>query len=164
VLSLLSYNQLEGEVKGIYDLQAQFEEEYGPGNYIPPVAVTYWSFRIMVGAGTALFLLGLYGLFQVLSDRVELSARMAKIYMFAIGLPYLANTFGWVLTEVGRLPWAVYGVLKLEDAISPNVSRGMILTSLTGFLLVYGVLMLVDVKLLVKYAKIVPGTEVVVSE
>lgn len=164
LLSLLSYNQLDGEVQGIYDLQEMYEAEYGPGNYIPPVAVIYWSFRIMVGAGTVMFLLGMYGLFQVLSNQVELSSRMAKVYMFSIALPYFANSFGWILTEVGRLPWTVYGVLKLEDAISPNVSSGMILTSLIGFIVVYGVLMFVDVNLLVKYAKIVPGTEAVVSE
>ncbi len=129
LLSFLSFNQLDGEVQGIYDLQASYEAEFGPGNYIPPVAVIYWSFRAMVGAGFVMVFLALYALFMTMGESFDLSSRMTRIFFLAIFLPYLANSAGWLMTEIGRVPWAVYGLLKLEDAISNTVTAGMILTS-----------------------------------
>jgi cytochrome d ubiquinol oxidase subunit I len=159
LLSLLAYNQLSGEVKGIYDLQTQFEAQYGPGNYIPPIAVTYWSFRLMVGAGMLLLLLALYALFLTMGDIVESRAWILKLFVWAIALPYLANTFGWLMTELGRAPWVVYGLMKIEDAGSPAVMGWMALVTLIGFTLVYAVLMVADVYLLVKFAKASPQNE-----
>lgn len=152
LLSLLSYNQLEGEVKGIRPLQAEYEARYGPGDYVPPAIVTYWSFRIMVGAGTVMMLLALYALFMVLGEMVERRPRIARLLVWAMVLPYLANASGWILAEVGRYPWVVYGLVKLDKGVSPNVSAGMLLTSLVGFTLLYGVLMAATVYLLKKYA------------
>jgi cytochrome d ubiquinol oxidase subunit I len=152
LLSLLAYNQLNGEVKGIYDLQAEFESTFGPGNYIPPVAVIYWTFRIMVGSGTILLLLALYALFMTMGEMIERRPLVFKIFTWAIFLPYLANSAGWLMTELGRAPWVVYGLMKIEDAVSPTVSGGMVLTSLIGFTLVYGLLMVADIYLLRKYA------------
>ena len=153
LLSLLAYNQLEGEVQGIYNLQAQYEAQYGPGNYIPPVAVTYWTFRIMVGAGFAMMALALYALFMVMGDFFETRTVVLRIFLFAMALPYLANTAGWLMTELGRAPWVVFGLMKIEDAVSPTVSGGMVLTTLVIFTLVYGVLMAADIYLLTKFAK-----------
>jgi len=157
LLSLLAYNQLEGEVKGIYDLQAEFETQYGPGNYIPPVAVTYWTFRIMVGAGTLMLLLALLALFNTMGEVYETRSSVLKLFTWAIALPYLGNTAGWLMTELGRAPWIVYGVMKIEDAVSPTVSGGAVLTTLIGFTLIYGILMVADVYLLMKYARVAPG-------
>jgi cytochrome d ubiquinol oxidase subunit I len=153
LLSLLATNQLNGEVKGIFDLQQEYSEMYGPGNYIPPVAVSYWSFRIMVGAGTLLVVLALYALFLVMGDMVETRSLALKIFGVAMFLPYVANTAGWMLTELGRAPWVVFGLMKIEQAVSPTVSSGMVLISLVGFTLVYGALMAADIYLLNKYAK-----------
>lgn len=153
MLSLLSYNQLDGEVKGIYDLQAEYEQLYGPGDYIPPVAVTYWSFRIMVGAGFLMLLLALYAIFLVMGEVYEERPLVLKIFMWAIALPYIANTAGWILTEIGRVPWVVFGLMKIEEAVSPAVSAGMVLASLLGFTLVYGILMAADIYLIAKFAK-----------
>ena len=72
-------------------------------------------------------------------------------------LPYLANSAGWILTEMGRQPWIVFGVLKTQDAVSPNVAGGMVLASLIGFTLLYGALMVADVYLLAKYARAEPA-------
>lgn len=157
LLSLLAFNQIDRTVEGIYELQAQYEQTYGPGNYIPPVALTYWSFRIMVGAGFLMIALAGYAVFKVMGESFDISRRWARIPLFALALPYIANTFGWIMTEVGRTPWAVYGLLKLEDSVSPNVSSGMMLASLIVFALVYGVLMGVDVYLLKKFANILPA-------
>jgi cytochrome d ubiquinol oxidase subunit I len=152
VLSLLSYNRFEGEVRGIKDIQSEYEQIYGPGNYIPPITINYWSFRVMVGSGFLMFFLTLLGLYLVIKKKV-LSFKLIKYFPFAIALPYLANTCGWILTEVGRQPWVVFGYLQTSEAISPNVTVGMLWLSVIGFTVIYGALMAVDVYLLSKYAK-----------
>jgi cytochrome d ubiquinol oxidase subunit I len=156
-LSFIAYNRFSGEVKGINDLQAEFEREYGPGNYAPPIAFSYWSFRAMVGAGFAMLALAAYALFLTLRDRFERKRWFLRILLFAIFLPYLANTAGWLFTEIGRQPWIVYGLQKTADGISPIVSGQTVLFSLLVFTVLYGVLMAVDVYLLAKYARMEPG-------
>jgi cytochrome d ubiquinol oxidase subunit I len=151
-LSFLSYNRFSGEVKGINQLQAEYEQQYGPGNYVPPVAVSYWTFRLMVGAGVLMLVLAAYGLYLVLKDRVSQKRWFLGMLLLAVFLPYLANSTGWLFTEIARQPWIVFGLQKTADAVSPNVSGGTVLLSLVGFALLYGVLMAADVYLLTKYA------------
>jgi cytochrome bd ubiquinol oxidase subunit I len=153
LLSLLAYNQLEGEVKGMNDLQAEYVAAYGPGNYIPPAVIPYWTFRIMVGAGFLMVGLSLYALFLVMGDLFEGRSLILKIFTFAITLPYLANSSGWLLTEVGRYPWTVFGLMTLEESISPTVSAGMVLTSLVGFILIYSGLIVATLYLITKHVK-----------
>jgi cytochrome d ubiquinol oxidase subunit I len=158
MLSLLAYNQLTGEVKGIYDLQAEYEQTYGPGNYIPPVAVTYWTFRAMVGAGFLMAAMALYALFMTMGEAVpKTPSRMLKLLPWAIALPYLANSTGWLLTEMGRSPWIVFGLMKIEDGISNTVPAGFVLLSLILFTVVYGALMVADIYLLRKFATAGPA-------
>jgi cytochrome d ubiquinol oxidase subunit I len=156
LLSLLSYNSLEGRVKGMNELQAEYETLYGAGDYTPPPVIPYWSFRAMVGAGMAMIVLAVYALFIVMGDMLERHPRTLKIMMWAIALPYIANTAGWLLTEVGRYPWTVFGLIKLEDSVSTVVSPGMVLFTLIGYFLVYSGLILATVYLLRKYAKAGP--------
>jgi cytochrome d ubiquinol oxidase subunit I len=158
-LSLLATDQLTGEVQGIYDLQAEYEALFGPGNYIPPVAVVYWTFRIMVGAGMAMAALGFYALFLVMGGTVKMGPKVQKIFFAGLFLPYAANTAGWLMTEIGRFPWIVQNLMKIEDAVSTAVPGGQVLTTLIGFTLLYGLLMFADIYLLVKYAKIVPPAQ-----
>ena len=153
VLSLLSYNQFTGEVRGINDLQAEFEQKYGPGNYIPPITINYWAFRLMVGAGFLMFFITGYSLFLTMKNRIT-DSKIIKFLPFAIALPYLANSSGWLLTEIGRQPWVVYGYLLTSDAISPNLTVNMLWFSVIGFTVIYGLLMIVDIYLLQKYAKV----------
>lgn len=154
VLSILAYNSFEGEVKGFLELQAEYEQLYGEGqNYIPPVAINYWSFRAMVGAGTLMLLLAAYAFYLTRRNGFENAPRFLRLLPFAIGLPYLANSSGWILTEVGRQPWIVFGLQRIEDAVSPNVTTGMLLVSLVTFTLLYALLMVVDIFLLNYYAK-----------
>ena len=152
LLSLLSYNQLTGEVHGIYDLQAQYEETYGEGNYIPPVAVIYWSFRIMVGIGTVMIVLAMIAMFLSMAETFDLGPRLSKIYTWGIGLPFLAASAGWVLTEVGRFPWVVFGLMRLEDGVSVVVSAFELWVSLIGYMLIYTLLAAATFYLLRKYA------------
>jgi cytochrome d ubiquinol oxidase subunit I len=153
LLSLLAYNQITGKVEGINNLQAEYSAKYGPDNYVPPAVVTYWAFRIMVGAGFALAAMAFYGIFMVMGDLYEKRSLALKAFTWAIILPYLANTSGWILTEVGRFPWVVFGLVKLRDGVSPNVTTGMLWISLLGYILVYGLLIVATVYLLSKYAR-----------
>ena len=153
LLSLLAYNRLEGEVKGVVELQAESEKLYGPGNYIPPIFWTYWAFRVMVGVGMLMILLAAYALYRSMRNQLTARTRLLAIFPFALFLPYLANSSGWILTEMGRQPWVVYGYMRTADAVSKNLTPGMIIASLVSFTLVYGLLMGVDIFLLAKYAR-----------
>ena len=152
VLSLLAYNRLDGEVKGINQLEAEYQAKYGPGDYAPPVALTYWTFRAMVGSGFLMAILALYGLYLVLR-KLQLPAWYLRVLPFAIALPYLANSSGWLMTELGRQPWIVFGLMKTAQGVSTAVPAGQVLASLLLFTLVYGALMVADLYLLVKNAK-----------
>jgi cytochrome d ubiquinol oxidase subunit I len=153
LLSFLAYNRFTGEVKGIKNLQAEYEQTYGPGNYVPPVAVSYWTFRIMVGAGMVMLLLALFGLYLMWRNSIERNRLYLQVLIWAIALPYLANSTGWLFTEIARQPWIVFGLQKTADAVSLSVTFGMVLASLIGFTVLYGVLMGADVYLLLKFAK-----------
>ncbi len=155
VLSFLSYNNFSSEVEGIKDLQAAAEQKYGPGNYIPMVALTYWAFRIMVGAGFLMLLLALWAVARGAAD----DKLLLKILVWAIFLPYIANSTGWIMAEIGRQPWIVYGLQKVADAVSPNVPAWNVAFSLIVFTLLYGVLMVADVYLLLEYGKQEPSEE-----
>lgn len=153
MLSFLTYNTFQGEVKGINELQAQSEKQYGPGDYIPPVATVFWSFRVMVGAGGLMLLLALYGLFLLQTGHLADQRKYLKVMIWVIPLPYIANTAGWLMTEMGRQPWIVQGLQKVEAGVSPAVSGAEVLATLIGFTLLYGVLAVADIYLLKRYAK-----------
>jgi cytochrome d ubiquinol oxidase subunit I len=155
-LSILARNDPNATVEGMNDLNANYAAKYGPGDYRPPVAVSYWSFRIMVGIGLVLMLFTFIGL--VLLRRHTLSKtrwflRLAPVLMIG---PYLANSVGWIFTEVGRQPWSVFGVLQTRDSVSKIVATGEVLTTLIGFTLAYGVLAVIWARLTVRYAKAGP--------
>ncbi|MCL4395226.1 MAG: cytochrome ubiquinol oxidase subunit I [Chloroflexi bacterium] len=158
LLSLLAYNQFTGKVEGINDLdaayKAQYASQYGPNaDYVPPVAFIYWSFRGMVGAGFLMAFLALVGLYLVLRDKFENYPLFLRVLPWAILLPYLANTTGWLMTELGRQPWIVFGLMRVQDAVSPAVPGWEVLLSLILFTAIYGALMVVDVYLLRKYSQ-----------
>ncbi len=156
LLSVLATNTLDGKVEGINTLQARYQQKYGPGDYRPVIGVTYWSFRIMAGIGVALLLLTAYGMWLLWRGRLERSHRFLRLTTWAIALPILANTAGWIFTEMGRQPWVVQGLLLTRNAVSPSVPAWEVLITLVGFTLLYGVLAVVDGFLMFKYAKTVP--------
>ncbi|OGO18160.1 MAG: cytochrome D ubiquinol oxidase subunit I [Chloroflexi bacterium RBG_16_48_8] len=153
MLSMLYYLKPEGEIPGINQIQAEYVAKFGPGDYVPLVALAYWTFRIMVGIGLLMIALGIFALFMIMKNWPEKWARWLKWLVWVIPLPYIANTAGWILTETGRQPWIVHGLLKTENAMSTNLSAGTVLFTLIGFTLIYAVLMMVDIYLLSKYAK-----------
>jgi cytochrome bd ubiquinol oxidase subunit I len=117
------------------------------------------SFRIMVGAGLLLILASAVCVYQILRKKPLRKIPLFESFPYLIGLPLLATTSGWILTEMGRQPWIVFGLLKTEEAVSPNLTPGMVLTTLIGFVLVYAILMVADVYLLAKFAKAGPEPE-----
>ncbi len=153
--SVLAYNNITSEVKGMIDLQAQYEKQHGEGDYLPPVAIVYWSFRLMVGLGILFILTALYGIVQWWRDRLEQSKKYLKLTTYIMFLPLLANSLGWIVAEMGRQPWIVQDVMLTGEGVSPNVSSGSMLLTTIAFTLVYGVLAAVGIFLLHKYAK--PG-------
>ena len=159
LLSFMSYNHFSGEVRGIKDLQAEMEAQYGPGNYVPPVAVNFWSFRTMLAAGFIMLLMALLAvIYQRREERLLQRTVYLKLMFLALFLPYIANTAGWMLAEMGRQPWIVYGLQRVEQGVSSVVSAGSILLTLISFALIYMALIVVDVYLLAKYARQTPGT------
>lgn len=157
LLSVLAHNSLSGEVKGINHIQNEYELMYGEGDYVPPVAISYWTFRIMIGAGLLMLLLVSIAFYPAIRNRFEFRPVFLKMFIWAIILPHIANATGWVFTEVARQPWIVFGVLQTKDAVSPTVSAGEVLFSLVVFTLVYIVLTSIDIYLMRKYA--IAGTE-----
>jgi cytochrome bd ubiquinol oxidase subunit I len=152
MLSVLADNDWNGQVQGINQIQAQEVAKYGPGNYKPILWVTYWSFRLMVGCGIVMFLLLGVGLWLVRRRRLERSAWFLRFSVFAVVLPFVANTTGWIFTEMGRQPWVVYGLLKTSQAVS-NVGTGYVVTTLIGFTAIYSLLATIDVGLMAHFAR-----------
>jgi len=153
MLSFMSYSNFTGRVPGINEIQAEMEKEFGPGNYIPPVTISYWCFRIMVGAGSFLILATFVILFFFRGNRIVSMKPLLWATVLLIPLPFLANATGWILTELGRQPWIVYKVLLVSDSVSKAVAAWQVLTTLIGFTVLYGALAVADIYLLVKFAR-----------
>jgi cytochrome bd ubiquinol oxidase subunit I len=156
LLSLLATDSWDGEVQGMNELQASEEAQYGQGNYIPIVRATYWSMRIMAYAGSLVFLVLAVCAFFYRRRTLESKRWLLWAGVLTIPLPYVAALAGWVLSEVGRQPWIVQGLLKTADANSPSVSTTTIALSLGIFAALYGALAVVDVVLMRRYARVDP--------
>jgi cytochrome bd ubiquinol oxidase subunit I len=156
LLSILAFNRPTGTVQGIHQLQAAYETKYGPGYYVPSIFASYWGFRVMVGLGLLMLAVAGYALYYVMRSHPLPKVRWLNLFPLAIAFPYLANTSGWILTEMGRQPWIVFGLMKTSDGVSPVINPGMVWASLIGFGLMYSVLLGVDAFLLVRAAKAGP--------
>jgi cytochrome d ubiquinol oxidase subunit I len=150
VLSVLATNTWNGEVKGIEDVQTAEQAAYGPGDYLPIVPVTYWTFRIMVGLGFALAALAIWGLVLARRGTLIQSVWFNRLAVPAVLLPFLANTAGWIFTEMGRQPWVVFGLLPTARGVSISVSALEVALTLAGFTAVYGLLAVVTGWLMIR--------------
>ena len=149
LLSFLATGHFDGEVQGINSLQEAYEQLYGPGSYKPNIPLTYWTFRLMIGVGMASAAVALWLLWTTRRGR----APARWLVWLAAPLPLLplvANTFGWIFTETGRQPWLVFGLLPTASGVSPGTTSGEVITSLVGFTALYGVLAVVETKLLLR--------------
>ncbi len=141
MVSLLALRDINAEVKGLKDF---------PKEERPSVLLTSFAFKGMVGLGFYFVLVTMIGLY--LRNRLLDSPRYLKIMMLSLPLPYIANELGWIVTEVGRQPWIVYGLMKTADAASP-IAVSQVATTLAAFILVYGLLGLVGVFLVVRHIR-----------
>ncbi|MFM7146003.1 MAG: cytochrome ubiquinol oxidase subunit I, partial [Actinomycetales bacterium] len=151
VLSLLATNSLDGSLPGMNPLQAQAEQAYGPGDYTPNVWIQYWAWRGMMGLG----LLGVgwmvIAAWRTRRGRLPEGRWFWRVSTWIIPLPFIGSLLGWIVTENGRQPWVVYGLLKTEDAVS-NLSIGLVATSLLIYLVMYTSFAVVEFRLIRRVA------------
>jgi cytochrome d ubiquinol oxidase subunit I len=153
LLSFLSTHTLDGTVEGINDLQAQYVQLYGPGDYTPIIWVTYWAFRWMIGLGLLHVLVAVVGLWFTRKGRTPPWAWMWKVAIWAMPLSLAAMIVGWIFTEMGRQPWIVFSLMKTQDGVSPGTTGLEVLISLLAFTAVYGALAVVEFKLIKRAAQ-----------
>ncbi|MGW4496034.1 cytochrome ubiquinol oxidase subunit I [Streptomyces sp. NPDC004376] len=183
LLSFLAHKNFHDAVPGINDIAAHEAKLYGgvPHDYLPNIFMTFWAFRLMITFGMASFTFGLAGLwltrqrrllaprFRTREDEVprllltaerELNPLLTKwfwrIGVLTMGFPLIANSFGWIFTEMGRQPWVVNGLMRTADAVSPGVSTTQVITSMSVFTALYAILAVIEVRLMAKYAKAGP--------
>src|SRR5262249_55731335 len=115
--------------------------------------VQYWSMRVMAYLGSLAFLLALWGSWLAHRHKLERSRVFLFVATWAVITPFLMNTAGWLLTENGRQPWIVQGLMLTSDGVSPSVSSTEIWITLIGFLVVYLILGVINVVLMLRYAR-----------
>jgi cytochrome d ubiquinol oxidase subunit I len=164
VLSYLATGSFDGKVEGINDLQAAYQQLYGPGDYRPIIPMTYWTFRLMIGAGALAALAALWMLWALRRRSVRPSRWVVGTAVVLPLLPLAANSLGWIFTEMGRQPWIVFGLMFTSAGVSPESGAPEVLLTLVVFTLVYGALAVVEVGLLLRRIRaglpqVVPGGE-----
>ncbi len=162
LLSLLATGKPNGEVEGINELRERYQEEYGadpgaayysPGDYTPVIPLTYWTFRLMIGLGVAGAAVAAWVLWATRAGRIPQGRAVLTAAVALPLLPLFANSFGWIFTEMGRQPWAVFGLMTTERAISPGLTTAEAWISLITLTAVYGVLAVVEVRLLLTWIR-----------
>ncbi len=153
LLSILATGTFDGPVEGLNELQAGYVKKYGPGNYIPDVFIQYWSMRVMAYLGSLIALLALWGAWLVHRGSLERAKWFQRLALWAVVTPFLMNTAGWLLTESGRQPWIVQGLLKTVNANSPSVTETDIWISLIVFVAIYIALGAADLVLMLRYSR-----------
>jgi cytochrome d ubiquinol oxidase subunit I len=143
LVSLLAYRDIRAEIKGLKDF---------PKEDRPPVLETFLGFRLMVGLGSLFILLAAGALYLSFRNRLESYPRFLWLMLLCIPLPYLAGQAGWIVAEMGRQPWIVYGLLRTKDAVSPNIATGQVMFSLIGLGLLYTLLGFVGLYLMIFHA------------
>jgi len=144
VVSYLAFHTPNAEIKGLKEF---------PRDLRPPVLPTFLSFRLMSGLGTFMVLASLLGFILSRWGKLEDRTLFLKIMLLAIPVPYIAVQLGWIVAEVGRQPWIVYGVMRTADGVSRSISVAQVVISLAGFTILYSVLGVIDIYLLAKIAK-----------
>ncbi|WP_026874795.1 cytochrome ubiquinol oxidase subunit I [Jiangella gansuensis] len=155
LLSFLGTGSFDGEVQGINNLQEEYEELYGPGDYSPNIPVTYWTFRMMITAGGLAGVIALWQLWATRRGQVPTSRWALRAAAVLPVLPLAGNTFGWIFTEMGRQPWLVFGLMPTASGVTPGSTSTTVFASLAAFTVLYAGLTWLWVHLLVKYAR--PG-------
>ena len=165
LLSFLAYNDFEGSVEGMKTIQATYEKLYGEGvNYIPPVKTVFWSFRIMAALGGLMIFASALALFFNNKKTLSNKPWLLKALIWMIPMPFIANTAGWIMTEIGRQPWTVMGLYTTAQSVSPNVTAGDLLFSNIVFCGSYLILGGIMVYMVIRHVKKDPYEQVKVEE
>ncbi|MFI5658083.1 cytochrome ubiquinol oxidase subunit I [Streptomyces sp. NPDC051684] len=186
LLSFLADSNFSSCVPGIHETAKAEAEKYGgqPEDYVPNIFVTFWGFRLMIGIGLTAAVAAGAGFWLtrkrrwllpehrrgedeipklMLTNKKELGPTVTKwgwrVGMASLIFPFIANSIGWIFTEMGRQPWAVFGLFKTADSVSPGVSQTEMAISLTALTLLYAVLFWINVRLMKKYAVKGPDTD-----
>ncbi len=159
LLSYLGTGSWDGQVEGMVDLENQYRAQFADDEltrsdtYIPPIAMTYWNFRLMIGAGMFAMAIAAWVLFATRKDRIPMQRWVQPLIVLAPVATVLGHSFGWIFTEVGRQPWVVHGEMATHTAVSPSVGTSDVWTSMIVFTLLYGALAVVEVRLLLDYIR-----------
>jgi len=153
LLSLLATNSWNGQVVGLTPLNNQYNQQYGSGYYVPDVFIQYWAMRVMAYGGVLVLLIGVWGLWLIRRKTLPLARVFLWVATWAAVLPFLMNTAGWFLTESGRQPWIVQGIMLTKNGISPTLSTTWLWISLIAFILLYAAFATVDLVLMLRYSR-----------
>ncbi|MBB5887899.1 cytochrome d ubiquinol oxidase subunit I [Lactovum miscens] len=148
MLSLLTYHSIstkDPDIEGVTELNKELAAKYPKAakevgnNFIPPMNTLFWTFRIMAGISALMILLSAVGLFLTRKKspwlyKSKIGLTVTGWFMYA---PFIAITCGWLVTELGRYPWTVYGLFTIQDSVSPNVSVGSLLFSNIVYFLLF---------------------------
>lgn len=144
MLSFLAFHDTGAEIKGLKEF---------PPEERPPVLPVFLSFRIMIALGLLFIALSALAFIKARKDTLASSPMFLRLMLYSIPLPYIATQLGWIVAELGRQPWLVYGVLRTSEGVSGAVSASQVLMSLAGFTIIYGTLAVIDIYLLTKNSK-----------
>lgn len=173
VLSILAHHDIKGENDGTSEinkeLHAKYDKKFGKSmNYFVPANTLFYAFRVMAVSA------GVFGLMAVVAlwftrkkSKLDLTNPKLRIVLWVYGiatfLPFAAITAGWLITELGRYPWVVYGVLTIADAVSPNVSATSLLISnilyFATFATLGGIMIFLSRRVLLAFPKSEESTE-----
>lgn len=159
LLSFLGTGTWDGQVRGIADLEAEYRATFADDEltqaptYVPPIAMTYWNFRLMMATGFFAMAVGAWVLWATRKDRVPMQRWVQALIVLTPIATVLGHSFGWIFTEVGRQPWVVFGEMATHTAVSPSVGASDVWTSMIVFTLLYGGLAVVEVRLLLDYIR-----------
>ncbi len=141
-LSILLYGPAGGEVKGLED----FPEKNWPDN----IPLLYYSYHIMVGLGSIFIGIMMLAAFMLWRGWLYTFRPMLWVLMLAVPFPFIANTAGWFVAELGRQPWLAYGLMRTSEGVSPLLSSGSVLFTIIGFAGMYLVMGLLYIVLMVR--------------
>jgi cytochrome d ubiquinol oxidase subunit I len=167
LLSFLATGDPQGQVLGMNELQTQYEAQFpqnGDIAYYPDVFLQYWSLRAMAYVAGLSVLIGLWGVFLLWRRRLDDSRLFLRVATWSVALPFVMGTAGWVLTEMGRQPWIVQGLMLTRDGLSTSIGVTEVAISLTVFFLLYAAIGVVALVLMLRHVRRGPEPEQTVDD
>lgn len=153
LLSILATGTWDGEVQGLSEINEQYNEQYGPGYYVPNVFIQYWAMRAMAYVATLVVLIGIWGLFLLWRRKFDSSRFFQTVAVWTVLTPFIMATAGWLLTESGRQPWIVQGLMLTKDGLSGSGSATQVAISLGIVVVLYTTLGAIAAVLMVRHAR-----------